>query len=66
LVDKYIKRPADGLPEASHDNLTASGPPLPVLLNALEKLRDQRRAAKRDDVYTRFDDVQRLKAAIGG
>ena len=45
-------------------NLTASGPPLPVLLNALEKLRDQRTAALRDDMYTRYNDIQQLKAAI--
>ncbi|WP_374353457.1 monodechloroaminopyrrolnitrin synthase PrnB family protein [Chitinimonas sp.] len=64
LVGKYIKQPADRIPEANHGNLTASGPPLPVLLAALEKLRDQRRAAQRDDIVTRYADVQRLKAAV--
>ena len=64
LVEKYIKVPAVHLPEENQNNLTASGPPLPVLLNALEKLRDQRTAALRDDMYTRYDDIQQLKAAI--
>lgn len=65
LVEKYIKQPAVQLPEENHDNLTASGPPLPILLNALEKLRDQRVAALREDIYTRYHDIQQLKAAIG-
>jgi hypothetical protein len=64
LVEKYIKVPADKLPPENQQNLTASGPPLPILLAALGKLRDQRMAAKRDDVYTRFDDVRRLRAAL--
>ena len=34
------------------------------MLNALEKLRDQRTAALRDDMYTRYNDIQQLKAAI--
>ncbi len=64
LVEKYIKQAADKQPPENLQNLTASGPPLPVLLAALEKLRDQRCAAKRDDIFTRFDDVARLKAAL--
>jgi hypothetical protein len=64
LVDKFIKEPATHLPEDKQSNLTASGPPLPVLLNALEKLRDQRTAALRNDMYTRYNDIQQLKAAI--
>ena len=43
LVEKFIKEPAVHLPEENQSNLT-SGPPLPVLLFALEKLRDQRMA----------------------
>ena len=65
LVEKYIKEPAVHLPEENLSNLTASGPPLPVLLFALEKLRDQRMAAPRTDIYTRHQDIQQLKAAIG-
>ena len=65
LVEKFIKEPAVHLPEENQSNLTASGPPLPVLLFALEKLRDQRMAASRADIYTRHQDIQQLKAAIG-
>ncbi len=64
LVEKYIKVPADKLPPENHQNLTASGPPLPVLLAALEKLRDQRCAAKREDIFTRYEDIAKLKAAV--
>jgi hypothetical protein len=64
LVEKYIKEPASHLPEENQNNLTASGPPLPVLLFALEKLRDQRTAVLRTDMYTRYHDIQKLKAAI--
>jgi hypothetical protein len=34
---------------------------LNVLLDSLEKLRDRRAAAKRDDIKTRFDDLNLLK-----
>ncbi|MXV51025.1 DUF1864 family protein [Pedobacter sp. HMF7647] len=64
LVGKYISQPAVNLPEENHSNLTASGPPLPVLLAVLEKLRDQRMAAPRNDIETRYKDIQLLKAAI--
>jgi hypothetical protein len=45
--------------------VTASGPPLPVLLAALETLRDLRRAAPRTDIASRHDDLARLRAAVG-
>lgn len=64
LVEKFIKEPAVRLPEENQTNLTASGPPLPVLLAALEKLRDQRTAALRTDIDTRYHDIQTLKATI--
>ena len=64
LVEKYISQPAVNLPEENHENLTASGPPLPVLLFALEKLRDQRMAALRHDIDTRYHDIQKLKAVL--
>ena len=64
LVEKYIAKPADKLPPQHHENLTASGPPLPVLLRALEKLRDLRLAADRDDIPSRYKDIQKLKAVL--
>jgi hypothetical protein len=64
LVGKFIEKPADALPPERLQNLTASGPPLQVLMDALEKLRDLRLAADRDDIPSRFTDLQRLRAAL--
>jgi hypothetical protein len=61
LVKKYIALPAEQAKLVENDKLTASGPPLPVLLNALERLRDRRAAIKRDDIRTRYHDINDLK-----
>ncbi|MFD2178068.1 PrnB family protein [Veronia pacifica] len=65
LVEKYIAKPANDMVENHLDKVTASGPPLPVLLGALEKLRDRRCAAQRNDIYTRYEDMQMLEAMLG-
>ena len=44
--------------------MTASGPPLQALIQALEVLRDLRCAAPRTDIPSRHDDVERLRAAV--
>lgn len=64
LVEKYITKPAESLNESHLDKITASGPPLTVLLGGLEKLRDRRAAVKRSDLRTRFDDIQTLEAYL--
>ncbi len=64
LVNKFIEKPATGLPEEFLKSVTASGPPLDVMLRSLEDLRDKRLAADRDDIPTRYADVQRLKASL--
>lgn len=64
LVSKFIEGPSAQLPQASLTNITASGPPLPVLLRSLERLRDLRMAADRDDIPSRHADIQRLKASL--
>ncbi len=64
LVQKYIERPAAKLPSEGLENITASGPPLEVLLNSLEQLRDLRLAARRDDIPTRFKELQKLRATL--
>lgn len=64
LVGKFIERPAEELPPERMQGLTASGPPLHVLMDALLKLRDLRLAADRDDIPTRYPDLQRLRAAL--
>lgn len=65
LVAKFIQQPSKALPEARLKNITASGPPLPVLISSLEKLRDLRVAAPRDDIPSRYADFARLRASLG-
>lgn len=64
LVARFIERPSVSLDAGKLAQVTASGPPLPVLLNALAILRDLRLAAPRADIRTRHDDLQRLKALV--
>jgi hypothetical protein len=64
LVKRFIEQPADRLVEADLEGITASGPPLPVLLRSLETLRDLRVAAHRGDLATRCDDLAKLRALV--
>lgn len=64
LVSRFIQKQAQALPKEFTENITASGPPLEVVVGALEKLRDLRLAAPRDDIPTRYADIEKLKAAI--
>jgi hypothetical protein len=64
LVKRFIELPATQLTGQSLDAVTSSGPPLSVLLRALETLRDLRVAAPRKDIATRHDDVARLRALL--
>jgi hypothetical protein len=64
LVKRFIEHPAAGLGTEQSQGLTASGPPLPVLLRSLEVLRDLRLAADRSDIATRHRDLARLRAAV--
>jgi hypothetical protein len=65
LVARFIEAPSRALDESHLAQVTASGPPLPVLLAALEVLRDLRLAAPRDDIASRHADLARLRAAVG-
>lgn len=64
LVRRFIELPAQTLPEDAQGDVTASGPPLSVLLPALERLRDLRRAAPRDDIPTRHRELAQLRATL--
>ena len=66
LVERFIKKPSSGLTEERLMDITASGPPLDVLLRSLEDLRDLRTAAERDDIPSRHLDLKRLCASIKG
>lgn len=65
LFESFIVKMSSELDEKHHAQLTASGPPLPVLAKALERLRDLRAAAKRDDMETAHDELEMLKEAVG-
>lgn len=64
LVANFIERPSKSLPPEQLEGLTASGPPLAVLMRALEGLRDRRLAADRDDLPTRHADIARLRTLL--
>jgi hypothetical protein len=66
LVKRFIEGPAANLNEQGMEGITASGPPLPVLLRSLEVLRDLRLAADRRDITTRHDDLDRLRGVVRG
>ncbi len=64
LVNKFIEHPAEDSGSMEKSGLTASGPPLPVLLKALRKLCDLRSAAERDDIPSRYQDLRTLRESI--
>jgi hypothetical protein len=66
LVEKFIVGPAGQLDDAHLKAITASGPPLPALIDSLEILRDYRCAAERKHLDTRHDDLARLRRAVPG
>ncbi|MFT6005440.1 MAG: hypothetical protein ACI9SX_000406 [Pseudoalteromonas tetraodonis] len=64
LVAKFIEKPsaASGLTDKA--DLTASGPPLPVLLKSLKHLCDLRNAADVPSIKSRYSDMQRLRSCL--
>lgn len=64
LVKRFIEIPAGRLGDTHLESITASGPPLPVLLRSLEVLRDMRLAADRPGIATRYADFQRLRGLV--
>jgi hypothetical protein len=64
LVKRFIELPAAKLNEDHLQGVTASGPPLQVLLRSLELLRDLRTAADRSDLETRHSDIAALRSAV--
>lgn len=62
LVRPFLVEPAKSAPDA--EDLTASGPPLPVVLEFLERLSDLRAARNRPGLATAYGDLQTLRAAV--
>jgi len=66
LVSRFIAAPATTMPETAITQITASGPPLHVLLRSLQGLRDSRMAAAcESEQATRHADLACLRNAIG-
>ncbi len=65
LVKSFIEKPSKALSADKLSQVTASGPPLPVLLRSLEILRDMRLAADRKDIRTSHDAIEQLKGFAG-
>lgn len=64
LVARFIVQPAERLDDQHLAQVTASGPPLDVLMTALATLRDLRTGAARTDIGSRHDDLARLRARL--
>ena len=64
LVEKYIVKPSVSMDQKHLKQITASGPPLPVLIKALKDLCDCRMATKREDIRTRYKDMKKLKSLL--
>ena len=64
LFRSFIEKPAQSMDERHLKQITASGPPLADLAQALQRLRDLRMAAPRSDIETAYAKLEALKAAI--
>lgn len=65
LVERFIARPSASLDAPHLGQVTASGPPLHVLMASLATLRDLRTAADRPGIASRHADMARLRARVG-
>jgi hypothetical protein len=65
LVRRFIERPSTQISAQSLETVTSSGPPLPVLMRALEILRDLRVAVPRGDIASRHADLGQLRRLAG-
>ena len=64
LINRFIEQPADAEGLDVQPDLTASGPPLPVLIKGLKKLCDLRSAQDNPEIPSRYQDIQRLRQAV--
>ena len=64
LVRRFIDQPSAALDSKHLETVTASGPPLPVLMASLERLRDLRMARHGGEYETRHRDLDRLRALL--
>ena len=65
LVETFIVKMSRDLEQRHMAQITASGPPLPVLVKALEKLRDLRAATPSTEFETAHARLSQIKRALG-
>lgn len=65
LVERFINQPSAKLPERRLTGITASGPPLAVMIRSLQTLHDLRSAAANGICATRHDDLALLRDLAG-
>jgi hypothetical protein len=64
LVNKFIEKPSAQAGMDNRSDLTASGPPLPILLKSLKHLCDLRNAANVGGIKSRFHDMNLIKSCV--
>lgn len=64
LVKKFIEHPAAEAKLEGRDDLTASGPPLSVLIKSLRKLCDMRCAVNSTEFDTRYRELEKLRSTL--
>jgi hypothetical protein len=64
LVSRFIVGPSARLDARHLAQITASGPPLAVLIEALERLRDLRMAARRPEIGSAFEGLDSIRKAL--
>lgn len=65
LVARFIEQPSSELDEKHLTHITASGPPLHVLVASLQKLRDKRMGAPSEHIRTRHQELSAIRDAVG-
>ncbi len=64
LVVPFLEEPASVAPQERQTDMTASGPPLTVVIETLARLRDLRAARNRPDLVTARADLDRVRAMV--
>lgn len=64
LVIPFLQEPAAHAPEERQSDMTASGPPLDVVIASLARLRDLRAARNRPDLVTARSDLDRVRLLL--
>ena len=64
LVIPFLRDPAATAPPEQHEDMTASGPPLEVVIETLARLRDLRTARRRPGIGTARDSIEQVSSLL--